>query len=140
MLGLRRGRSQRANGKLTAFIDEGSAIEGKYTFSGTVMLNGRFTGEIVSTDTLIIGDKAIVHASIQAGAVLVSGEVLGNVVASQRVDLRGKARMVGDIDAPVVVVEEGVLFEGQCRMNKSRPSEVASVPSPRELSAISFEP
>ena len=29
---------------LTAFIDEGSEIEGKYTFSGTVMLNGRFRG------------------------------------------------------------------------------------------------
>ena len=36
---------------LTAFIDEASEIEGKYTFSGTVMLNGRFTGEISSNDT-----------------------------------------------------------------------------------------
>ena len=27
---------------LTTFIDEGSEIEGKYTFSGTVLLNGRF--------------------------------------------------------------------------------------------------
>src|SRR5919108_5686222 len=107
MLGFRRGRARRANGHLTAFIDEGSEIQGTYTFSGTVMLNGKFTGEIRSTDTLIVGDKAIIHASIQAGAVLVSGEVVGNVVASKRVDLRGKARVIGDIDAPVLVLEEG---------------------------------
>jgi cytoskeletal protein CcmA (bactofilin family) len=137
MLGFKRGRPPRANGNLTAFIDEGSAIEGKYTFSGTVMLNGKFAGEIVSTDTLIVGEKAIIHASIQAGAVLISGEVVGNVVASQRVDLRGKARMVGDIDAPVVVLEEGVLFEGQCRMNKSRPAE--ATPSPRDLSVVPLD-
>jgi len=46
----------RAN-DLSAFIDEASEIEGKYTFSGTVMLNGKFKGEIFSNDTLIIGEK-----------------------------------------------------------------------------------
>jgi cytoskeletal protein CcmA (bactofilin family) len=40
---------------LTAFIDEDSEIEGRYSFKGTVMLNGRFKGDITSTDTLIIG-------------------------------------------------------------------------------------
>ncbi|HEV8474468.1 MAG TPA: polymer-forming cytoskeletal protein [Methylomirabilota bacterium] len=106
---------------LTAFIDEGSAIEGTYTFSGTVMLNGRFKGEISSNDTLIIGEKAVVHASIRAGVVLINGEVVGDVHGTERVELRGSARMQGDIEAPVVVVEEGVLFHGHCRMTKSAP-------------------
>ena len=34
-------------GALSGFIDEGSEIEGRYRFSGTVMVNGRFSGEIV---------------------------------------------------------------------------------------------
>ena len=33
-------------GELTAFIDEASEIDGKFTFSGTVMINGRLRGEI----------------------------------------------------------------------------------------------
>lgn len=106
------------NGDLSAFIDEASDIEGKYSFSGTVMLNGKFRGEIVSKDTLIIGEKGVIHASIQAGVVLVSGEVIGNVVATDRVELRGSARVFGDVEAPVVIVEEGVHFEGHCRMSK----------------------
>jgi cytoskeletal protein CcmA (bactofilin family) len=103
---------------LSAFIDEASEIEGKYSFSGTVMLNGKFTGEIFSKDTLIIGDKAVINASIHAGIVLISGEVVGNVLATDRVELRGTARVFGDVEAPVVVVEEGVVFEGRCRMPK----------------------
>ncbi len=41
---------------LTAFIDEGSEIEGKYIFNGTVML---------SSDSLIIGEKGVVNATVQ---------------------------------------------------------------------------
>ena len=116
------------NSDLTAFIDESSEMEGKYTFSGTVMMNGRFTGEIVSNDTLIVGDKAVINATIRAGVVLISGEVVGNVVGSERVELRGAARVFGDVESPVVVVEEGVLFEGHCRMAKGRGGETAAAP------------
>src|SRR5438477_12715792 len=111
---------------LSAYIDEASEIDGKYTFSGTVMLNGKFTGEISSNDTLIIGEKAVVKASIRAGVILISGEVVGNVLGTERVELRGTARVFGDVEAPVVVVEEGVMFEGQCRMTK-RPADAPDV-------------
>ncbi|MBI4593418.1 MAG: polymer-forming cytoskeletal protein [Candidatus Rokubacteria bacterium] len=124
-------------GDLSAFIDEGSEIEGKYTFSGTVMLNGKFSGEIQSTDTLIIGEKGIVNASIRAGAVVINGEVVGNVLATERVELRGSARVFGDVEAPVVVVEEGVLFEGHCRMTKTRPA--AEAPPARDLSVVQLK-
>jgi len=119
---------------LTAFIDEGSEIEGRYTFRGTVMLNGRFKGEISSTDTLIIGDKGVVNGDIRAGQVLISGEVVGNVSASERVELKRTARVFGDVEAPVVVVEEGVLFEGHCRMTKANPN--TEVLPTRDLSVV----
>jgi len=104
---------------LTAFIDEASEIEGKYTFSGTVMINGTLRGEISSKDTLIVGEKGVIHASIRAGVVLVSGEIVGNVVGLERVELRGTARVSGDIEAPIVVVDEGVMFDGHCRMTRA---------------------
>jgi cytoskeletal protein CcmA (bactofilin family) len=116
---------------LTAFIDEGSEMEGRYTFRGTVMLNGKFKGEISSEDTLIIGERAVIVADIRAGRVLVSGEVTGNVRAMERIDLKRTARVFGDVEAPVVVLEEGVLFEGYCRMAK--PSPVAEVAPVRDI-------
>jgi cytoskeletal protein CcmA (bactofilin family) len=119
---------------LTAFIDEGSEIEGRYTFSGTVMLNGRFKGEISTTDTLIIGDKGVMNGDVRAGQVLIRGEVVGNVSAAERVELKRTARVFGDVEAPVVVVEEGVLFEGHCRMTKANPNTEV-LPS-RDLSVV----
>ena len=123
----RKGKQASRSSDLTAFIDEGSEIEGKYTFQGTVMMNGKFSGEINSSDSLIIGEKGVVSATVRAGVVLINGEVIGNVFATERVELRGTARVYGDVEAPIVVVEEGVVFEGHCRMVKPTPvTEVAA--------------
>jgi len=130
------GKPAGKTGDLSAFIDEGSQIDGKYTFSGTVMMNGKFSGEIQTDDTLIIGEKGVVNANIRAGNVVVSGEITGNVTASERVELRSTARVFGDVEAPVIVVAEGVLFEGHCRMTKPK-AEGAS--GGRDLSVLSLK-
>jgi cytoskeletal protein CcmA (bactofilin family) len=98
------------------------------------MLNGRFKGEISSEDTLIIGERGVIAADIRAGRVLVSGEVTGNLRAMERIELKRTARVYGDVEAPVVVLEEGVLFEGHCRMAK--PSPVVEVPPARDLAVV----
>ena len=108
---------------LTAFIDEGSEIEGKYTCSGTVMLDAKIRGEITSKDTLIIGERGVVHATVRAVNVVVRGEIVGRVMASERVELKSSARVTGDIEAPIVVVEAGAVFDGHCRMVKAKPVE-----------------
>ena len=126
----KRGVSTGSRKKLTAFLDEGSEIEGKYSFTGTVLLNGKFQGEIASPDTLIIGERGVVNASVRAGILVVNGELVGNVHASERVELSGKARVFGDLESPIVVLEEGVMFEGHCRMPRpgaAEPSREASV-------------
>ena len=117
--------------KLTAFLDEGSEIEGKYTFSGTVLLNGKFQGEIASPDTLIIGERGVVNATVRAGTLVVNGELVGNVHASERVELTGKARVFGDLESPIVVLDEGVMFEGHCRMPRPATSDAV-----REAAAV----
>lgn len=108
-------------------------MEGRYSFRGTVMLNGKFKGEISSGDTLIIGERAVLEADVRAGRLTVSGEVTGNLRATERIELKRTARVYGDVEAPVVVVEEGVLFEGHCRMSKpSGASEAAG----RDLAVV----
>ena len=130
----RRGtrRSPRLD-ELTAFVDEGSEIDGRYTFRGTAMLKGRFTGEIVTTDTLIVGEKGVVQANIRAGVVVISGEVTGEIVATQRIELRETARVSGQLETPVLSVDEGATFDGRCRMAPPKPVE--SAPS-RDLTVV----
>jgi cytoskeletal protein CcmA (bactofilin family) len=113
----------------TTLINEGTEIEGKVTFTGTVLLNGRMRGEIVSNDSLVVGEKGVVNASIHAGIVEISGEVVGNVSATDRIELHANCRVFGDIEAPVVIIDEGALLEGQCRMTKGRPKEIGATPA-----------
>ena len=115
MFGRRPRESSVKRGDLRAFIDEGAEIEGKFVFSGVVMLNGKISGEIVSSDTVIVGEKGCVNAELRSHVVIVSGEVLGNVVAGHRVELRPTARVTGNVEAPVIVMEAGARFDGHCR-------------------------
>ena len=39
-----------------------------------------------------------------------------------------------------IVVEEGVVFEGHCRMTKSSPPDVPAAKPQRDLSVVSLEP
>jgi len=66
-----------AFGNLTAFIDQGSEFEGKLSFRDTVRIDGTFTGEISSENTLIVGESGKIHATIKSVCVMVSGHVDG---------------------------------------------------------------
>jgi cytoskeletal protein CcmA (bactofilin family) len=100
-----------------SIIDHGCDLSGHLDFIGTLVVNGKFQGELSSSDTLIIGETAELQANIQAGTVIVNGQITGNIMARDRVELHGSARVFGDIETPVLVLEAGVFFDGNCRMN-----------------------
>jgi cytoskeletal protein CcmA (bactofilin family) len=103
-------------GGLTAFIDQGSSFEGKLSFKDTVRIDGHFTGEIASENTLIIGETGEIEANIRSKTVIISGALSGDVVAGTKVVLHKSARMQGNIEAPSLMIEEGALFNGQVSM------------------------
>jgi cytoskeletal protein CcmA (bactofilin family) len=122
MWGNRKGGAP-GRGRVGAFLDDGSEIEGKYTCTGTVMLDAKLRGEITARDTLIIGDHGVVEATVRAGTLVVRGQVVGNVTASESVELKSSARVTGDVEAPVIVMEKGAVLDGQCRMTRDKPAE-----------------
>jgi cytoskeletal protein CcmA (bactofilin family) len=101
---------------LTGIIEQGSAFEGKLSFSGTFRINGQFNGEVFTPDTLVIGPDARVNGKVEAGTVIISGEFTGVVAAKYRVEIQRPAIFKGDILTPSLSVQEGVVFEGQSKM------------------------
>lgn len=102
--------------EINALLGWGTEFEGKLTFEGAVRVDGKFTGEVQSNGMLIIGEKAVVRAEIQAGVVLVHGETHGKISAKSRIEAYPPARIYGDIYSPVLVLGEGVIFEGTSHM------------------------
>lgn len=101
---------------MIAFLGNGTEYEGRLTFSGTVRLDGHFKGEISAVGTLIVGEEATVEADIHISHIIVSGEIHGNIIADNRIDIHPPGKAFGDIQAPTVVIDEGGIFEGNCRM------------------------
>jgi cytoskeletal protein CcmA (bactofilin family) len=101
---------------LNAMLGAGSVFEGKLHFEGQVRIDGTFTGEITTTDLLIIGEGAKVSATINCGSVEIKGDINGNVNASDSIVLRATARVQADIYAPSLVIDKGAVFEGNSRM------------------------
>ena len=103
--------------EINAFLGKDTEFEGKLTFTGAVRIDGRFKGEIFTQGTLIVGESAMIESEIHVSHIIVSGEIRGNIRADNRIEIHAPGKVFGNIQAPVVVIEEGVIFEGNCSMN-----------------------
>ncbi len=128
-------------------LGEGSEFEGRLKFDGTVRVDGKFKGEIRSTGTLIIGEKAEVEGDIIVGSCVILGKLEGSVMASNRLEMHTPAIVKANITAPILIIQEGVAFDGSCHTSdigsmepgvsdntpKSAPKKTDSIPEQPEL-------
>jgi cytoskeletal protein CcmA (bactofilin family) len=107
----------RPPGELNALLGKGSQFEGKLLFEGTVRIDGKFSGEIISTDTLIIGEGAEVKANLTVGAIVCLGDYQGDAKAQKSIELKAPAKVRGNLSTASIVIERGVFFDGTCKMD-----------------------
>ena len=103
---------------MNAFLGKDTEFEGRLSFSGAVRIDGSFKGEVFSEGTLIVGETAKMESDIQAAHIIISGEVHGNITAEKRLEVHAPGRIIGNIQSPTITIDEGVVFEGNCRMEK----------------------
>lgn len=108
---------------INAFLGRDTEFEGKMTFSGAVRIDGSFKGEILTEGTLIVGESAHIESEIHVSLIIISGEIHGNIVADNRIEMHAPGKVYGNIQAPTIVIDEGVLFEGNCKMGEKKEPE-----------------
>ena len=122
--------------QIATILGAGSEFEGKLVFDGTVQVEGKFSGQVQSQGTFIIGEKALVRAEIQAGIVLIRGEVHGTIAAKDRIEAYAPAKIFGDLSSPVLVFGEGILFQGTSHMIPMEEGRENVKPSPEGATEI----
>lgn len=103
-------------GQTHTLLGPESSFEGRLCFQGTVRIDGKFSGEIITEDTLVIGEGAEVEADIFVGNLVLNGVLRGTVRATKEIALHMPGKMYGDLYTPNLVIHPGVIFEGGCRM------------------------
>jgi cytoskeletal protein CcmA (bactofilin family) len=94
-------------------------IIGTVKTSGSIQVEGRIDGEILSEGDVGIGKSGSVKGNLQVNSVTVAGTVQGNINAKDRIELKSTARLMGDIKAKRLAVEDGVTFVGKSEVNPS---------------------
>ena len=121
------------------FLDEGTSLTGELVFSGTFRVDGNVHGSIQTSDMLVVGERASIHADIKAGELEVHGAVSGNIDGSRRVQIFSTGRVRGGIRTPRLIVEAGGRLDGQSRGSREDSEDISTQDSESEPNRIQNE-
>ncbi len=105
--------------QIKAYMGEDTSFDGSLSFNGTVRIDGNFQGKVCTDDTLIVGEKGVLEADVEAGIVVCKGKIKGTVHAKEKVEIHANSEVVGNVITPQLYVELGAVFDGQCDMTKN---------------------
>jgi cytoskeletal protein CcmA (bactofilin family) len=113
------GESMADEGKMNSIIGKGCKVNGTIDVQdGTLRIDGDFEGNVnCPGGTLVIGKGGTVKADIKVSNAVVGGTVHGNIDAREKIELQAGSRLEGDIKTRRLVIDEGVFFEGSCKMS-----------------------
>ena len=117
------GRKDGHSNGLDSLLGMGVDCQGTARVEGTLRLDGAFQGTLEVGDTLIIGQSGSFTGRARGRQVVVIGKFEGELIGTDRVELQKGARMDGDVLTRSFVIEPGVWFQGQCRMELTEADE-----------------
>ena len=119
-------------------IGEGSIFDGRFSVNGSILIEGKFTGDIRTDDHLIVGPSGKVRTDIIARRVTVAGTLIGNIAASEEVTLLHTGKVLGNITTPKLSIEPGVITEGRVTISSGQTEDAKKIiedsfgPAPEE--------
>jgi cytoskeletal protein CcmA (bactofilin family) len=115
-----------------SILGAGSHFEGKIQVQGKLRVDGEFKGDVDCRETLEVGRSGVIHGNLNVKQAAIGGRIYGNINASDRIELKAGSHLEGDIVTRRLVIDEGVFFEGNCRMGEKTPG--GPMASPRKQS------
>ena len=102
--------------QIKAYMGKDTVFNGSLNYDGTVRIDGKFEGKVITEDTLIIGESGHLMAEVNAGTVICMGRVEGTIVASKKVEIHSTSKVLGNIKSPAIDIELGGILDGNCDM------------------------
>jgi cytoskeletal protein CcmA (bactofilin family) len=101
---------------VSTLLSKDAEFQGTLRIQGSVRVDGTIKGDLVSTQTVTVGQTGAIEGNINAEEIIVAGKVKGTLVARGRVVLESSAQFEGDLTATKLAVVEGALFRGLSNM------------------------
>lgn len=103
---------------MDSILGSGSSCNGTLKVEGGLRVDGAIEGEVLVTGTLTVGREGVITGDVTVGQAIVGGTIRGTVRVEGQLELQNGSRLEGDIFTRSLVIEDGVFFEGHCRMSR----------------------
>jgi cytoskeletal protein CcmA (bactofilin family) len=102
-------------------VGRGINVSGRLVFQEPVRIEGRFKGEVSSSDLVVITEQASVEGRVRTPRVLILGELNGEIVGAKSAVLGPHSRVKANIQSETLTVCEGARLEGDIRSGSQGP-------------------
>jgi cytoskeletal protein CcmA (bactofilin family) len=103
---------------INSIVGEGTRFRGELDLNGLLRIDGDYTGTIRTPGKVLVGKNGRAECMIYAGTVVVGGVIKGDVYSTEKVIVLSTGMVIGNVYAPRLIVEEGVVLNGECRINE----------------------
>lgn len=110
-------------GTMDSILGAGSMCKGTIKVDGGLRIDGTIDGEVIVSGTLTVGREGLITGNVTASQAVIGGKIQGTVKAEQQLELQSGSILEGDIFTRSLVIEDGVFFEGSCKMSRGNDSE-----------------
>jgi cytoskeletal protein CcmA (bactofilin family) len=101
-------------------LGNGTKFKGNLKVAGSLRIDGEFDGDMTVSETLIIGKAGKLKGTIKTKNSIIGGTIIGNLTTIEKVELQSGASFDGDLVCKKLIIEEGVLFDGNCTMSEKK--------------------
>ncbi|MGI5173601.1 polymer-forming cytoskeletal protein [Treponema sp. OMZ 840] len=92
-------------------------LNGVLSFSGNLVITGKFIGSIESTGSLVIEKNGVCTVNgIKADSISIAGQVEGNMYAKTKLEMFSGSKIVGNVETSRLRIADNVNFHGEVKM------------------------
>jgi cytoskeletal protein CcmA (bactofilin family) len=105
-----------STGSGTCVISKGTVIEGKFSCSENVRLDGTIVGEVHCDKRFVMGDSGLIKGNLHSKECAIMGTVEGDIFIEEGLQMQPTSRVKGNIKAGSVSIEEGAVLDGDMKV------------------------
>jgi len=102
--------------KIETLIGNNCHINGNFTGTGVLKVDGIIDGDIFWEDDVILGSKSEINGNILCNNAYINGNVNGNIKCKNILTLQSDGKIKGDITVKKIIVNESGILDGKCTM------------------------
>ena len=100
----------------------GTLVEGTINSESDIRIDGTIKGELNCKSKVIIGPSGAIEGTVKCANAVIEGRYSGSLNVTNLLHIKETAQVSGDIVTGKLIVQEGAVFNVNCKMSGTAPS------------------